>query len=150
VALNFGGVLGSALLSRFIDGSPRSLLALCLFYIVAAGLIAATGWVASSAWIVLAALGAFGLFHIGAQLSMTTFAAEFYPTAVRGSGLGWMQAISRIGSLIGPVIGGYLVASGMPLHDLFLLGIIPALLACACLFCLFLLSKNSAKISEEA
>ena len=43
-----------------------------------------------------------------------------YPTAVRSKGVGWGLAVGRIGSLIGPVLGAYLVGLKLTNFQLFL------------------------------
>jgi hypothetical protein len=40
------------------------------------------------------------IFIIGVQLSLNAFITGFYPTSIRGTGVGWSQVVGRSGSLI--------------------------------------------------
>ncbi|MEI6282721.1 MAG: hypothetical protein WCP82_08415, partial [Alphaproteobacteria bacterium] len=53
----------------------------------------------------------------------------FYPTSLRSTGVGWCLGVGRIGSVIGPVVGGILLSMDMPPRQLFLLSIIPMVIA---------------------
>ena len=48
------------------------------------------------------------------QIGMNALAAEVYPTAIRSTGVGWALGVGRIGSIIGPLVGGGLLALGWP------------------------------------
>lgn len=52
------------------------------------------------------------------------YSSEVYPTEVRGTGSGWSAGFSRIGSFIGPLVGGVLFDLGVPAQfDLVVFGI---------------------------
>jgi AAHS family 3-hydroxyphenylpropionic acid transporter len=53
-----------------------------------------------------------GLFIIGAQLILFALAPLYYPFAMRGTGVGAAVAVGRLGSVIGPLIAGALLARG--------------------------------------
>jgi len=58
-------------------------------------------------------LGAcFGLFLIGAQAGLNSLVASSYPTSVRSTGIGWAGGIGRVTSMIGPALGGVMLAAG--------------------------------------
>jgi AAHS family 4-hydroxybenzoate transporter-like MFS transporter len=72
------------------------------------------------------AIIAAGLFVFGAQTMLNAIAASVYPTAMRSTGSGWALGIGRIGQIIGPWIGGYLLSlhwSGN--HILYVAGLSP-------------------------
>jgi AAHS family 4-hydroxybenzoate transporter-like MFS transporter len=48
----------------------------------------------------------------GAQLILNVLAANFYPTAVRSTGIGMAGIAGRIGAIAGPAVGSVLVAAG--------------------------------------
>jgi len=50
-----------------------------------------------------------------------------YPTYMRATGSGWAFGVGRIGSIIGPVIGGVLLGLDLSLPRLFLFVAAPAL-----------------------
>lgn len=61
-------------------------------------------------------------------------AASVYPAERRATGIGWAIGIGRSGAVIGPLIGGYLLAAGTPLPMLFAVYCVPlALCALAAL-----------------
>ena len=69
-----------------------------------------------------------GAATIGSQILLYTFVAQFYPTAVRSTGLGWASGIGRIGAIVGPVLTGALLTLELPHQMNFLAIAIPVLL----------------------
>jgi AAHS family 4-hydroxybenzoate transporter-like MFS transporter len=65
---------------------------------------------------------------------MNALAAEFYPTAVRSTGVGWALGIGRIGSIVGPVVGGLFIALGWSTDRIFVAAAVPAALAALAVF----------------
>jgi MFS transporter, AAHS family, 4-hydroxybenzoate transporter len=57
-------------------------------------------------------------------------AASVYPAERRATGIGWAIGIGRSGAVIGPLIGGYLLAANTPLSVLFAVYCVP-LAVCA-------------------
>ena len=48
---------------------------------------------------------------------------------IRATGVGWFLGIGRAGSIVGPMLAGYLLQIGWSNRDVFLLAVIPALVA---------------------
>ena len=65
----------------------------------------------------------------GAQAGLNALVAEFYPTAIRSTGVGWALGVGRIGSIAGPVLGGVMLSLDWSLQQIFLAGTVPALCA---------------------
>lgn len=109
IILNLGATLGSFILG-FASDRRRPATVLCVTYI---GMIAALVALGSPLHGALA-LGAFaaGFFVIGGQLVLYAIAPTLYPASVSGTGVGAAVAVGRIGSIVGPLIGGHLLASG--------------------------------------
>jgi MFS transporter, AAHS family, benzoate transport protein len=80
------------------------------------------------AWLMLAVFGA-GLGSIGTSSLIYGYIAAHFPTACRGSALGGAQALGRFGSILGPMIGGWIVGSHLGLHWNFYAFAIPAIVA---------------------
>lgn len=134
VGINAGGILGSFLMSRRVDRSRRPALLLGAGYVATGMTIAAVGsFVGASGVAALAGLTVCGFFLVGSQMSMTAFTATQFPVAIRGTGIGVVQSIGRIGSLVGPLAGGALLTAGMTTQALFELCLLPALAAAAAL-----------------
>lgn len=131
--LNLGGIAGAFVMSRLIDGGG-ALKHLALAYLagsLALLLIArADGHV--GAMLLGAALA--GSIVVGGQIAMNAIAASFYPAEVRATGVGWALGIGRIGSIVGPLIGGLLIDAGWKGTTPILLAMIPMLAASAALF----------------
>lgn len=65
----------------------------------------------------------------GGQKSGIALSALFYPMPMRSTGVGWCLGISRIGGIVGPLVVGWMLASRMPVAEIFYLGAIPMLIA---------------------
>jgi MFS transporter, AAHS family, 4-hydroxybenzoate transporter len=120
-----GGVVGSLALGRIVDrfGVYR---VLTVIYLLGAIFIALLGPLHSIAAIMACTFGA-GVGIIGGQTGANVVAALIYPTYIRSTGVGWALGIGRIGSIVGPVIGGIMLARRWPLPTIFLAAAIPAL-----------------------
>ncbi|HEY2036432.1 MAG TPA: MFS transporter [Steroidobacteraceae bacterium] len=120
-ALNLGAIIGCLVIGRLADRYGRLTRLLGLAFMlgaVAIGLIGASGH--SSVWLLAAAFLS-GACSIGAQMCTVVYCAEFYETALRSTGVGWAIGIGRIGSIVGPAMGGILIAAGLASSTLFVL-----------------------------
>ncbi len=70
----------------------------------------------------------------GGYNGMWPLAASLYPPERRATGIGWAVAIGRGGAVIGPLIGGYLIAAKVPLPMLFGVYCVPLLICAAAAF----------------
>lgn len=127
--LNLGGIVGALTFARLIDriGPYR---VLCFAYVAAAAATVAIGRIAGANFPTLMAMVfVAGFCVIGAQISINALAANTYPTEIRSTGVGWALGIGRAGSIVGPVVGGLLVGTGLTTSLLFTVAAIPALIA---------------------
>ncbi|OCS44934.1 3-(3-hydroxy-phenyl)propionate transporter MhpT [Ralstonia pickettii] len=110
ILFNIGGGAGALGIGMLMDAArPRWVVSGMYVGIIAAlSLLAAAGGMASMS------AGAFmaGLFVIGAQSVLYALAAAYYPTVVRGTGVGAAVAVGRLGSIAGPLLAGQLLAMG--------------------------------------
>jgi AAHS family 4-hydroxybenzoate transporter-like MFS transporter len=60
-----------------------------------------------------------GFAVLGVQFGNNACSGLIYPTEARSNGVGWALGIGRLGAIVGPVIGGMLLAQKMPLSELF-------------------------------
>jgi AAHS family 4-hydroxybenzoate transporter-like MFS transporter len=127
--LQVGGIVGALLLGFIVDRKGPGA-ALIPAYLVAAACIVGIGFFAAASlpFTTLAVFGA-GLGVIGGQIASNAIAASVYPTEIRSTGVGWALGIGRIGSIVGPAIGGVLVGMETPVNDIFFLSAGPALIA---------------------
>jgi AAHS family 4-hydroxybenzoate transporter-like MFS transporter len=78
------------------------------------------------------AIGACGFCIIGGQGVLNGVAGLVYPRPVRARGVGLSLGVARIGSIVGPLAAGVLVAAGITApRDLFLLPLLPLALGLA-------------------
>jgi AAHS family 4-hydroxybenzoate transporter-like MFS transporter len=105
--LQVGGVVGTFALGSVID--RFSFRALALVYFIAVFAVGAIGQLGHSVVFVTMAIFAAGFCMVGGQIAANALAAGFYPTSIRATGVGWALGIGRIGSIIGPLVGGVLL-----------------------------------------
>ncbi|MFO7277573.1 MAG: MFS transporter [Pseudomonadota bacterium] len=135
------GALGGLALMRFTDRlGPVSVAALPA---ISVPLLLVVGLTPMG----LGALTAFTVtlkfFLGGAHFGITSIAGLFYPTAGRGSGAGWAASVAKIGSVAGPWLGGYVLASGLAAQKTFaVLAICPAVFA-ASVFAIVLVQRHA-------
>lgn len=117
-SLQAGGLVGAIALGlcyqRF--GFAASLIPALLAGTVGVALI---GMAAASVPAVMTTIFVAGAGIVGTQAMLAVIAANYYPTALRSTGIGWVSGIGRIGSIAGPVLGGFLLQLHWPLDRLF-------------------------------
>lgn len=145
-ALNIGGMVGAIGGGALADRFHLKPVISSMFVIGAAALIL-LGF--NSPQIVLYSLIALaGAATIGSQILLYTFVAQFYPTTVRSTGMGWASGIGRIGAIIGPVLTGALLTFELPHQMNFLAIAIPGVIAA---FAIFLVNlKVSVNVPESS
>ncbi|MEY2894507.1 MAG: hypothetical protein RIS42_226 [Bacteroidota bacterium] len=65
----------------------------------------------------------------GGFVGLYAVAASMYPTYIRTTGVGWAIGAGRLGGIIGPILGGLLVAWGLDMTQSFWVFAIPSALA---------------------
>ena len=145
IAYNSASIVGSLCLTRLIDRTGKALLVLGVAYIIGCIAICCIGHVGKSFPVVIAMIFLAGFFAAGPQLSLTAFIANFYPTAIRGTGIGWGQAMGRIGSLAGPLVGGYLLSRHVTMPQLLQIVSLAALASSAALLALMIFFKDASR-----
>jgi MFS transporter, AAHS family, 4-hydroxybenzoate transporter len=106
--LQIGGVVGTVVLGSIID--RFSFRALALVYFIGVFAVGAIGQLGHSATLVAIAIFVAGFCIVGGQIAANALAAGFYPTSVRSTGVGWALGIGRVGSIVGPSVGGVLLS----------------------------------------
>jgi AAHS family 4-hydroxybenzoate transporter-like MFS transporter len=126
--LQVGGTCGALLLGRLMD-RLLSFRVLAVTYIAASISIFFIGQAGASILFLALSVFAAGFFVIGGQTSSNALAAEFYPTAIRATGVGWALGIGRVGSIIGPTLGPMLMTPGVDSRHVFWAASIPPIVA---------------------
>ena len=123
-----GGTVGAIALGQLMDRfNPQRVLGVT--YALAAVLTALIGSsTGSTPVLVLAVFGA-GFCISGAQVGANALAAGFYPTATRATGVSWASGVGRIGSVLGSMTGGWMLALDWSLPMVFAVVGAPAVIA---------------------
>jgi AAHS family 4-hydroxybenzoate transporter-like MFS transporter len=126
-ALWGGGVIGTLALGRIIDrvGFTRVLATTFLLAIFSTAAIG-NPLVVVSVGALFVAIFLTGFSVIGGQPALNALAATYYPTALRSTGIGWSLGVGRIGSVVGPVLGGALMHLQWSSASLFAAAAVPA------------------------
>jgi MFS transporter, AAHS family, 4-hydroxybenzoate transporter len=127
-------VVGTFALGNIID--RFSFRALALLYFVAVFAVGAIGQLGHSVALVTLAIFVAGFCIVGGQIAANALAAGFYPTSVRASGVGWALGIGRIGSIVGPLVGGALLTLKWSTGSVFVAAAAAALCAALAAFSL--------------
>ena len=123
-AFSLGNICGAFAQGRLMTvlGASRVLLTEFAAAIVLMGML---GFVLHLYWLMLAVTFLLGVCIPGAQAGLNALAARFYPTPIRSTGVGWALGIGRIGSIVGPYIGGMMLGWSWTPEDIFMAGIVP-------------------------
>ncbi len=127
VFLNLGGAIGGILLGRLADrmGAFRTL---AVGYTIAAVALVSIGMVSGHTVLLMGLAFIAGAFTIGGQTAMNAATAGLYPASVRATALGAALAVGRVGSILGPTLGGLLLSASWPLSMVFIMVAVPAFL----------------------
>jgi AAHS family 4-hydroxybenzoate transporter-like MFS transporter len=134
-ALSWGGIVSTLILGPIVDRVGASGVTTVL-YIFAAIFVFAIGLSGNSVPLLAITIIGCGACVIGGQSFINVMSAILYPTAIRSTGVGWALGIGRIGAIVGPVVGGYLLAAHFTPKNLFFCIAVPALIAASAMFVL--------------
>ncbi|HYS47104.1 MAG TPA: aromatic acid/H+ symport family MFS transporter [Rhizomicrobium sp.] len=128
--VQFAGVAAAFAMGPLIDRyGPQRVLPIA--YVIAALCVAGIGLAGSAVGFTIVMAFGIGIGTVGAQNCNNGVAAKFYPTSIRATGVGWALAVGRIGSIVGPVVGGILLSTHVDIRTIFLFAAIPPLVATA-------------------
>ncbi|WP_353143772.1 3-(3-hydroxy-phenyl)propionate transporter MhpT [Acinetobacter pragensis] len=107
---NIGGIFGSILMGTMLDKIRMSFVIKFIYL----GILVSLCCLSFSPTVAVLALSAVGcgLFIVGGQSALYGLAAIYYPTEMRGTGVGAAVAVGRIGSFAGPLLAGFLLSLG--------------------------------------
>jgi AAHS family 4-hydroxybenzoate transporter-like MFS transporter len=143
-----GGTVGALTLGRRID-RYLSFNVLAAAYGGACLAVFAIGAAGAGLWALVTTIFIAGFCVIGGQAGSNALAADFYPTAIRSTGVGWALGIGRIGSILGPFVGGYLLSSVTETRHVFWVVAMPTLLAMAAALAVAALRQKQLRTAAE-
>jgi MFS transporter, AAHS family, 4-hydroxybenzoate transporter len=130
IALLQGGGIAGSLVQAWLVDRRRAITALVGAFgmtLVTALLFAVPG--TGPAWPLLLVLMGSGIG--GVIMTFIALGAIFYPPAIRVTGFGWAGAVTRVGAVLGPLAGGWIIAAGIAPRMMLGLIALPALLCIA-------------------
>lgn len=142
-----GGIVGS-----FVEGGFMNRWG--AFPVLLAEFLCTTALIASLAYstsfpLMMTITFVLGFVVQGAQGGLSAVAATFYPISIRSTGIGWCLGVGRIGSIVGPILGGIMLKLDWTPREILLAGSIPALCAAAATFTSLRLRANQPAATQE-
>jgi MFS transporter, AAHS family, 4-hydroxybenzoate transporter len=127
-ALHWGGTI-AAIVTVFLLGRMGLYWVLALLLLGLAGVftIATTGFASALLLTSAVCLAGFGI--IGCQGALNASSGLIYPVSCRPTGVGAALGVGRIGSLSGPLVGGYFLAQHLQTQQMFYVPLVPLTLA---------------------
>jgi AAHS family 4-hydroxybenzoate transporter-like MFS transporter len=136
-----GGTLGAILMALLMDRvGPYRVLALS--YLGAALVVGATGYLMGDVYTLAATVFLIGFGVAGAQNGLNLVSATIYPTAARVTGVSWAMASGRFGSIIGSMLGAWMIVASGSTEMFFIWLALPVLVGAAAIFLLYRLSVS--------
>ncbi len=127
LALNIGAVIGTAGGGMLAD---RFHIKPVVISMLTVGVLALIGLGFNSPQPVIYFLVSLaGASSVGCSILLYSYVAQYYPLAVRSTGLGWASGVGRLGAIVGPIVIGFLLGLELPHKFNFLAVAVPAVLA---------------------
>jgi AAHS family 4-hydroxybenzoate transporter-like MFS transporter len=137
VLLQIGGLVSGLIMAWYVDRG-RTVPAMVTAYLVTAaslGLFLLLPSDSGAWWLLLLTIGAG---TSGTQFAFNALSAAFYPSLIRSTGVGWAVGVGRIGAILGPLFGGFIVSAQLGTSQVLGLLVIPVL---ACAVCVMFLPR---------
>lgn len=125
LVLNFGAIVGTPLLGVVADRVGSKQTTSSMFLVAGLCIYLLSYDLPSAVLYTLVAVA--GACTIGTTILVNAYTANFYPAHMRATGLGWALGIGRIGAVVGPIYGAYILESGWGLDANFYAFAVPAL-----------------------
>ncbi|MDD1131218.1 MFS transporter [Pseudomonas shahriarae] len=127
ISLNLGGMAGALIGGRLGDRLNLVKVVIC-FFVAAVVSISLLG-INSPMPVLYLLIFIAGATTIGTQILLYAGAAQLYGLSIRATGLGWASGIGRNGAIVGPLLGGALMAIELPLQLNFMAFAVPGAIA---------------------
>ncbi|VTU45286.1 4-hydroxybenzoate transporter PcaK (plasmid) [Variovorax sp. SRS16] len=126
LVLNMGAMIG-AIVGGWLADRFHIKYVLAGMYALAAVSLTLLGFKMSTP-VLFVLIGLAGASTIGTQIVANAYTGQFYPMAVRATGLGWALGVGRSGAILAPILIGVLVGMNLPLQQNFFAIAIPGLI----------------------
>jgi len=118
LVFNAGAMIG-AVLGGWLGDKFNIKYVLVAFYAIGALSLTLMGYTKSTE-LLFVAVFVVGASTLGTQLVAYAYAGEFYPTAIRSTGVGFASGVGRSGAILAPILIGWLVSLKLPLEQNFM------------------------------
>ena len=127
IALQGGAVIGILTLSQLCEkyGSKKVLVPTYIAGAIALSLLGFGG----NTVVVFLLVAIAGAATTGAQVLIQAYVTAYYPTQIRSTGIGVASGIGRLGGMIGPILGGFLLTFTLPNYMNFMVFAIAGVIA---------------------
>jgi MFS transporter, AAHS family, benzoate transport protein len=131
IALQSGAIIGTLIIGRLCDkyGSKKMLVPMYASGAVALTLLGFGG----NTFVIYILVAVAGAATIGSQNIVQAYVSQYYPAYIRSTALGMASGIGRVGGMLGPLLGGFLLSISLPIHLNFMAFALPGLIAAAAL-----------------
>jgi len=138
-SLQIGGTVGALLLCWWLQ--KHRFLAVAIMFVIAVPVVGAIGYagLTSQAALLITIFFA-GFFVLGIQSAINVIGALVYPTSLRANGSGWELGVGRIGSIVGPLVGGLFV--GISVEKLYMWSALPFVAGAVVCFVIWRLNEH--------
>jgi AAHS family benzoate transporter-like MFS transporter len=145
VVMNAGAVFGTVLVAPLGDRLGMRPVTACAFLTAAVSITLLSFATAAPLMYALVAVAGFGT--VGTQIMVNAYVAMHFPAGIRATALGWTLGVGRLGAILGPTFGGYLLAADIDASWNFYAFAIPA--AAGVALVLFLPAKDKAAVPSR-
>jgi MFS transporter, AAHS family, 4-hydroxybenzoate transporter len=148
MSFSIGGIIGTILQGPLMKGAGV-FPAILGEFIASLALVILASQIFANFPVMMAVTFMLGVTVQGAQAGINALSAMYYPTVIRSTGVGWALGVGRIGSIIGPFIGGLMLAAQWTPQQIFMAGAVPALCAAAAVIASAKLQGNASPFRPE-
>ena len=127
LVLNAGAILGS-LIGGWAADRWNTKKVLIFYFILGAIALTLLG-THPNTFVLYTLVAIAGATTIGTQIILYSYVSQYYPITMRSTGLGWASGVGRIGGIVGPIMGGFLLGAQFPLQFNFMAFAIPGMIA---------------------
>ncbi|WP_445116915.1 MFS transporter [Acinetobacter sp. WZC-1] len=129
----FGGVAGTILIGWFMSRYDSNRI-ITITYFISALLFIITGFTTQNIYLLACFIFLAGGGLVGAQSSLPSLAAIFYPAECRGVGVSWMHGLGRFGAIFGAFFGAYIFTFNLGINGIFYVLALPIFISALALY----------------
>lgn len=112
LVLNAGAIVGGVIASVSADSIGAKRVVSTTFFLAAVAMVLLTLHLPLG--VLLGFMAVAGVGTIGTQVLIYGMVSNYYASNARGAGVAWCAGFGRLGGIFGPLIGGFLIAAGVP------------------------------------